>query len=448
MEINWDEAGREAAELLAALIRINTSNPPGNEAAACEFLKPIYSGLGLNPVVLGPEPSRQSIIGRLKADPPEGEPLLLLSHLDVVPADAAEWTVDPFAGAIKDGVVWGRGALDCKNATAVEFTALKLFLQAGHRPKRDIILAATADEETGGDQGMGWLIANHFDLLRAGSGINEGGGFSVKIAGREVFVCQTGEKGICWIRLLARGDSGHASTPPAETAMTKMVAALAAVMRRRQPLRLTDTVRGLIAQIAAQFGPGATLLARAALTPLFEEYALRRVKNAEQRNLLRAISHNTVTLTSLKGGDKVNVIPGEVTATLDCRVIPGFSPEQMLAEVRAMVEPFGVQAEVISTSTGGEMPADSELFRAIRDTLQGYSAGALLAPYLMPGGTDGRYLVQKGVKVYGWIPLQMEPGDTEPVFRRLHGKDERVSIKNLAFGARLLYDLLVRFCAR
>jgi len=448
MDIQWDKVGQEAAELLSALIRINTSNPPGNEVAACEFLKPLYTNLGLNPVVLGPEPLRQSIIGRLKSEKPEGEPLLLLSHLDVVPADPKEWSVDPFAGEIRDGFVWGRGSLDCKNATAVEIMALKLFLQAGYKPKRDIILAATADEEMGGERGAGWLVQSHFDLLRAGSGINEGGGFSVKIAGREIFLCQTGEKGICWIKLTAKGDSGHASTPPAETAMTRMVAALSAVMRRRQPLRLTDTVRGLIAQIAAQFGLGARLAAKVALTPLFEEYALSRIKNAEQRNMLRAILHNTVTLTSLKGGDKVNVIPGEVIATLDCRVIPGYSPEQMLAEVRAVVEPFGVKAEAISTSTGGEMSADSELYRAIGESLRAYSPEALLAPYLMPGGTDGRYLVQKGVKVYGWIPLQMEAGDKEPVFRRLHGKDERVSIKNLAFGARLLYDLLVRFCAR
>ena len=272
MEINWDQVGREAAELLAKLIRINTSNPPGNEVAACEFLKPLYAELGLNPVVLGPEASRQSIIGRIKAEKAEGEPLLLLSHLDVVPADAREWSCDPFAGEVRDGFVWGRGALDCKNATAVEFTALKLFLQAGHKLKRDIILAATADEETGGEQGMEWLIANHFDLLKAGFGINEGGGFSVKVAGREVFVCQTGEKGICWIKLTSKGYSGHASTPPAETAMTKMIAALFAVMQRRQPLRLTDTVRGLVDQIAAQFGPGARLAAKVArfVTPMIK----------------------------------------------------------------------------------------------------------------------------------------------------------------------------------
>jgi acetylornithine deacetylase/succinyl-diaminopimelate desuccinylase-like protein len=448
MEINWDKVGEQAAELLAALIRINTSNPPGNEAAACGFLKPIYARLGLEPVLLGPEPSRQSIIGRLKAEKPEGEPLLLLSHLDTVPADAKEWSKPPFAGAIEGGEVWGRGALDCKNATAVELTALKLFVEAGHQPRRDLILAATADEEMGGERGVGWLVEHHFDLLRAGFGINEGGGFSVKVAGREVFLCQTGEKGICWIKLTAQGPSGHASTPPAETAMTRIVKALAAVMQHKQPLRLTDTVRVLVDQVASQFGPVARVAARAALSPLLEEYALRRIKSAENRNLARAVIHNTVTLTGLKGGDKVNVIPGEVIATLDCRVIPGFTPEQMLAEVRQIVEPFGVTVETIATSTGGEMPADSELYRALGETLRAHSPQAILAPYLMPGGTDGRYLVQKGVKVYGFIPLQMEAGDQEPIFRRFHGKDERVSIQNLIFGARLLYDLLVRFCAR
>ncbi len=446
--INWQSVGDDAARLLSDLIRIDTSNPPGNETEACGFLEGKLAGMGLEPEILEPEPGRGNIVARLKAEEPEGPGVLLLSHLDVVPAVAADWDVDPFSGLIKDGEVWGRGALDCKNATAIELTALRLFIEQGHVPKRDIVIAATADEEAGGIKGVGWLAENHFEKIEAGFGVNEGGGYGIPVRGREVFLCQSAEKAVCWLILRARGEPGHASMPPEDSAMNRLVSALNAVLSHEEPIRIADTIRAVTEKVSREFGPQAGLLLRIVMMEGILRRMLPRIKDAERRRMLHAILHNTIAVTMVQGGEKINVIPARAHATLDCRLIPGYSAEQMKEKIQQIVKPYDVDVELIGSSEGTEMDVDSEFYGAIEEVLKGLRPKAVMVPYLMPGGTDGRYLVAKGMKVYGFIPLLLTQEKGRDAIRRVHGINERISVRNLEFGTRLLYEMLVRFCSK
>jgi acetylornithine deacetylase/succinyl-diaminopimelate desuccinylase-like protein len=452
-EINWHAVGEDAARLLSDLIRINTTNPPGNEIEACRYLEGVLSGMGLEPEILESEPGRGNIITRVRADKPEGPGVLLLSHLDVVPAEPGDWDEAPFSGLIRDGEVWGRGALDCKNATAIEITALKLFLEQGHKPRRDIIIAATADEEAGGARGVGWLAEHHFEKIQADFGINEGGGYGYAVRGRELFLCQAAEKAVCWLVLRTKGAPGHASMPPEHSAMNRLLSALQAVRSHKEPLRVADTIRALSDKVSQEFGTSAGVAFRLILRESLMKRILPRLANAEQERMIGAMLHNTIAITSIKGGDKINVIPAQVQATLDCRLIPGYSPEAMKTKIEQIVSPYDVSVELVGSSQGTEMEVDSEFYRALEDVLKGLRPNAVMVPYLLPGGTDGRFLVAKGMKVYGFIPLILaeEKGKSGApggdILSRVHGINERVSIKNLEFGTRLLYELLVRFCA-
>jgi acetylornithine deacetylase/succinyl-diaminopimelate desuccinylase-like protein len=454
MKIDWNSVGQETGRLLSELIKINTTNPPGNEIDACRYLEGVLSGMGLAPEILESEPGRGSILARVKADDPEGPGLLLLSHLDVVPAEASEWEVDPFSGLIKEGEVWGRGALDCKNVTATEISALKIFLEQGHKPRRDIIIAATADEEEGGEKGVGWLCQKHFEKIKAGFGINEGGGYGYPLRGRELFVCQTAEKAVCWLRLTARGQPGHGAMPPDDSAMNRMIAALTALLNQKEPLRVADSIRALSDKVGREFGKRAGLAFRIILRESIMKRVLPRVARPEQQRIVEAMLHNTLAITSIKGGDKINVIPSGVEATLDCRLIPGYPAEAMRARVQETVDPFNVNVEIVGSSKGSEMGVDSELYRAIEDVLKNLRPDAVMIPYLMPGGTDGRYLVERGMKVYGFIPVVLKDEMRTPgvpggeVLSRVHGVNERISIKNLEFATRFVYELLVRFCSK
>jgi len=453
-EINWQAVSEDTARLLSDLIQINTTNPPGNEIEACRYLEGVFSDMGLKPEILESEPGRGSIIARIRADNPDGPGVLLLSHLDVVPAEPGDWDEDPFSGLIRDGEVWGRGSLDCKNATAIEIMALKLFLEKGHKPGRDIIIAATADEEAGGARGMGWLAEHHFEKIQAGFGINEGGGYGYALRTKELFLCQVAEKAVCWLMLRAKGAPGHASMPPEDSAMNRLLSAIQAVRSHKEPLRVADTIRALSDKVIREFGTGAGVAFRLILRESIMKRVLPRLENAEQERMVHAMLHHTIAVTSINGGDKINVIPAQVQATLDCRLIPGYSPEAMKAKIEEIVNPYDVSVELVGSSQGTEMKVDSEFYRSLEHVLKGLRPNAVMIPYLLPGGTDGRFLVAKGMKVYGFIPLILadEKGKRGAsggdVLSRVHGINERVSIKNLEFGTRLLYELLVRFCAK
>lgn len=443
--IDWKKTGWEAAEMLSDLIRINTVNPPGNESAACAYLKPRYDELGLETVVVESAPGRGSIIGRLRAKDPEGPPLLLLAHLDVVPAEPEGWSAPPFAGEMLDGYVYGRGALDCKNAVTAEWHALLLFRRAGLKPRRDIILAATADEEAGGKFGVEWILKNRPELLDAGFCVNEGGGFGYSLGEKEIYFCQTAEKGVCWFKLEAAGVPGHASVPRPDSAMDRMLDALAALRRMSPAVKVSRTIKALVEGVAKSMGADAAALKLGdkQLADLLHAGA----RSEEMKRIFYALTRNTLAVTMVHGGVKANVIPAKVEAAIDCRIVPGEDPQKLLAEIRAVAAPFKVTVEPLQLSPGVEIEPGGGLYETLAASLAASRPNTSMVPFMVPGGTDGRFLAQRGVKVYGFIPVLADPGGDVSVFRRAHGLNERLSPSDLAFAIRVLLETLTRFCA-
>lgn len=433
-----------AVQYLRDLIRFDTSNPPGNELPAAQYIADVLRQEGLEPVVLESSPGRGNVVARLRGSGSDGA-LLLMSHLDVVPADPKEWEHPPFAAEVANGYIWGRGAVDTKQLTAMELAILVHLKREGVPLRRDIVLAATADEEMGGTQGMGWLVQNHPELVECQYAINEGGGFGAQVGGRSFYVCQTGEKGVCWMKLTARGTPGHGSLPRANNAVAKLCAAVARLAQARLPMHRTVTVERLVHHLAATQKFPASLLLPLMLNPLFEGPILRQAeKQSEIAAVLRATLHNTVSPTMLQAGQKANVIPSEASATVDGRLIPGQQPEDLLREIRPYIGDE-IEVEILGRSKPYESDPASPLFDLFQQVLNEYDPGCTLAPFLVPGATDGRFLAVKGVKVYGFSPTKQEPGWA--VLELAHARNERISLANMEFGTKVLYDVVRRFCA-
>jgi acetylornithine deacetylase/succinyl-diaminopimelate desuccinylase-like protein len=432
-----------AVRFLRDLIRIDTTNPPGNEIAAARYIASVLSGEGLDPVVLEAAPGRGSVVSRLRGNGTKGA-LLLMSHLDVVPADPKEWDHPPFAAEVADGYIWGRGATDTKGLTAVQLAILLTLKHEAIPLTRDIVFAATADEEAGGASGMAWLAQKHARLLECEYAINEGGGHSMDLNGRHFYTCQTGEKGLCWMKLTTRGSSGHGSMPSEDNAVAALCMAVSRLAQAHLPQHVTPTVDRLARKIAETQGLGESLLA-SLFDPQREMEALGQLgQYPELVTLLRATLHNTVSPTMLQAGQKANVIPGEATAVVDGRIVPGQTQDSFLEELRPYIGP-NVRVDVIQRSSPYESEPGSPLFELMGQVLQEHHPGCVLAPYIVPGATDGRILVEKGVKVYGFAPSRAEPGWT--ALEMAHARNERISLANMDFATSVLYDVVRRFCA-
>ena len=434
---------------LQDLIRIDTSNPPGNELPAAEYIAGVLRQEGLEPVVLESAPGRGNVVARLRSSLSGSETkqqgaLLLMSHLDVVPANPQEWSHPPFAAKVADGCVWGRGAVDTKNLTAMQLAVL-LTLKREQTPlKRDVIFAATADEEVGGQYGMDWLVKEHPQLVDCQYALNEGGGFGLQVGNKRLYVVQTGEKGVCWMKLTVKGTPGHGSIPREENAVAKLSTALARLAKARLPQRRTATTERLVRAIANAQGFPNSVLLPLVLNPWFEPLILRQMSKAgEMGGVLSATLRNTVSPTVLRAGSKTNVIPSEATAEVDGRLMPGQKPQGLIQEIRPYIGDQ-VQVDVMVHSDGYESDPASPLFDLFQQVLSEHDPASLAVPFLLPGGTDGRFLAEKGVKVYGFVPLRMEPGLN--LLELAHARNERISLANLEFGTRVLYDVIRRFC--
>lgn len=435
----------KAVQFLRDLIQFDTTNPPGNELPAAQYIGDVLQQEGIEPVVLESAPSRGNVVARLPGDGSAGA-LLLMSHLDVVPADPQEWDHAPFAADVEDGYIWGRGAVDTKQLTAMQLAVLTTLKRENVPLKRDVVLAATADEEVGGIHGMGWLVRNHAQLVDCEYAINEGGGFGVEVRGQRFYVCQTGEKGVCWMKLTARGTPGHGSIPRGDNAVQKLSAALARLSRARLPQHRTATVDFLVRSLAAALGFPASLVLPLALHPLLERTMLQRMESqSEVTAVLRATLHNTVSPTVLRAGQKTNVIPSEATAEVDGRLVPGQQPEDLLREMRPYIGD-DVEVDIIANSRPYESEPASPLFELFQEVLAERDPGCKLVPFLVPGATDGRFLADKGVKVYGFSPARQEPGWR--ILDLAHARNERISLANMDFGSHVLYDVVRRFCAK
>jgi acetylornithine deacetylase/succinyl-diaminopimelate desuccinylase-like protein len=426
----------EVAQLCSDLIAIDTANPgdhsgPGERAAA-EYVAERLSDVGLEPQLLESHPGRANVVARIPGtDPPDRKrpALLVHGHLDVVPADAGDWQVPPFSGEIRDDVVWGRGAIDMKDMDAMTLAVIRQRLAEGRRPPRDIVLAFVADEEAGGTWGARWLVENHPELFEGCTeAISEVGGFSDTVAGKDgpqrLYLIETAEKGMAWMRLTARGRAGHGSMLSSENAVTELAEAVARVGRHEFPVQLTSAVRDYLSEMAevigVDFDPGNPRAVLDKLGPI--------------TRLTGATIKNTVNPTVLQAGYKVNVIPQTASAQVDGRFLPGHEDE-FFAEVDRILGP-DVQREFIHHDIAVETGFDGDLPQAMKDALVSEDPAARVVPYCLSGGTDAKSFSRLGMRCFGFAPLQL-PADLD-FSGMFHGVDERVPVDALRFGVRVL----------
>jgi acetylornithine deacetylase/succinyl-diaminopimelate desuccinylase-like protein len=421
----------EVGELCRALIRFDTTNTgepdtTAGERPAAEWVAERLAEVGIEAQLREPAPGRTSLVARLPGTDPGRGALLVHGHLDVVPADPAEWSVPPFAGELRDGYLWGRGAVDMKDFDAVVLAVVRGWARTGYRPPRDIVLAFTADEEAGGGLGAHILVQRDRELLDGCTeAIGEVGGYSVTLAGdRRLYLLQIAEKGIEWLRLTATGRPGHGSMLHDDNAVTLLAEAVTRVGRHRFPVEITPPVRELLARLAEAL--------EVELDPDDPEPVLAKLGPVAR--ILGATIRNTANPTRLQAGYKENVIPGRASATIDCRSLPGRS-EQLLATVRELVGP-GIGIEVMQRQPAVATSFDGPLVAAMVAALRAEDPGAHPVPYMISGGTDAKAFAKLGIRCFGFSPLRL-PADLD--FASLfHGVDERVPVEGLRFGVRVL----------
>jgi len=445
-EVDWNALTAEAVKHLQALIQCNTANPPGNEGPAITYIHKQLIAEGIDARIIEPTPGRPSLWAKLPGNGSK-RPLLLLSHVDVVPVEAEHWTVDPFGGEIRNSYIYGRGAVDMKGMTAKQLTLLlhlaRMTKETGHTLNRDLVLLAVADEEREGTHGMAWIAEHEPALLDTEYALNEGGGFAIDLRGKRIYVCETAQKGRALVTMRAEGSPGHAAVPHSQNAIIRLARAITRIGTSSLPLHVTPTMRQFVMTLATtQPQPQRALLPQM-LNPLLSDSILRAFPDKQVANALGAMLHNTATPTVVQGGTVINVIPSEAIARLDGRIIPGQTAEVLKVELRKRIRDPHVTVSVELLSLGHESRADTALFAAITTAITRSDPGALVAPYLLPTSTDSRFLVPKGVIAYGFDPMQPEPGWPSPQ-HMAHGHDERISIANIGFGLRVLYDTIVQ----
>jgi len=442
-EIDWTAVENESARLLSQYIQIDTTNPPGNEATAAEFLADILRDRGFEPHVVEAAPGRANLVTRWPAhDKTRASPCMLYTHTDVVPADSAGWTVPPFQGKIEADFVWGRGALDNKGLGIIFLQALYLLMQSGLPLKRDVIFLAAADEEVTGRYGVAWLFDHHPDLIRAEYVWDEGGvGLKQPGAGEDyLYEIAVAEKSTLAVKLVAHGTPGHASIPHRDNSQDRLVRALTRIKRWKQPARLTDTVIEMLQTLAArQRFPRSTLFAnahRAWLWPL-----LRAMLETDP--FFAPLIGNTISLTMLRGGQSSNVIPAQAEAGLDIRLLPGENSKNVLTALRSVVaDPkVAIEAEELPV-VHPPTPTGTDFFRALEQTLRTIGPPGLALPIMTPGTTDSRFFRRAGMKAYGFLPMLLDARELS----RIHGIDERVSTANLRWGTQVVFETLRKLC--
>ncbi|MCL1965842.1 MAG: M20/M25/M40 family metallo-hydrolase [Candidatus Bathyarchaeota archaeon] len=440
----------EVCELLQKLVCIDTTNPPGNEIFAAQFLEQELSKDNFECEIIEAKPARGSLITRLEGAG-NGPSLLLLSHLDVVAANSAEWSVPPFEGIVKDDFVYGRGTLDMKGMTAIEVMTLKLLKRNGIKLKGDVLLAATADEENGGFNGVSWLLKHHHEKFMADYVLNEGGGASIPTRRGNVFTVNTAEKGVMWFKLKAYGKPGHGSMPnTAVNAIEPIICAVEKLCSYKPEIVYTPTVKVFLKKIAEK-NPD--------LKEIFEELIMRPEKSMQILDYLagkgeplaeeiRPRIQLTLTPTMLLGGVKTNIIPSTCEVTFDCRILPGQTVEGTLSLIRGLLSDAGLselKLEFLQLCNGTESSIETPLYKTITDVLCEFEPNCTVTPTLLCGGTDSKFYREQGSICYGFHPMYTEPPIDGKYVRREHGIDERISIDNLVFGTSILYETVKRF---
>ncbi|MFF8785693.1 M20/M25/M40 family metallo-hydrolase [Streptomyces sp. NPDC015125] len=427
----------EVVRFTSELIRIDTGNAGDGtcrERPAAEYVAERLAEAGLTPALLERSTGRTNVVARIEGTDPGADALLVHGHLDVVPAEPAEWSVHPFSGEVRDGVVWGRGAIDMKNMDAMVLAAVRQWARSGVRPRRDIVLAFTADEEASAEDGAGFLADRHAGLFEGCTeGISESGAFTFHAdRGMRLYPIAAGERGTAWLKLTARGRAGHGSKVNRDNAVSRLAAAVARIGAHEWPVRLTPTVRAALGRLAALHAVEVDVDA-----PHFDVDALLGRLGAAAK-LVEPTVRNSANPTMLSAGYKVNVIPGSAVAYVDGRVLPGGE-----AEFRTTMDELtgpGVSWDYHHREVALQAPVDSPAYAAMRAAIERFDPGGHVVPYCMSGGTDAKQFSRLGITGYGFSPLRLPEGfDYQALF---HGVDERVPVEGLHFGVRVLDHFL------
>jgi acetylornithine deacetylase/succinyl-diaminopimelate desuccinylase-like protein len=435
--------GEAAIEHLQALVRFDTTSPPGNERIATDYIEGVLAADGIESTVVESAPTRANLVARLKAEHPTGRPVMLMGHTDVVSVERDKWDHDPFGAEIIDDYMWGRGTLDMKNQVAGQLAAFLALKRANLPLTRDVIFAAFADEEVSGTLGAGWVYEHHRDLIDAEFALNEGGGGQVEIGGARFYTCGTGEKGQSILNVTFRGKPGHASMPIPNTAMEKLALGLDRLREWEPELTITEPVRAMLEGIGDVLGGNANAEIQRILaleSPAWTDFGNLPL-NDHDRARLYAVTHHTAVPTLLTGSTQINVIPSEVRLGIDCRLVPGTTPEEWRQTIQDVIGDIG-EVELVNRNAGIASDPHSPFFDAIEATLLNLVPDAHLVPNLIGGRTDAAWFPD--IKVYGFYP--MPRSELARIYEgTVHGHNERIHLDHVRFGARFAYDLIAGF---
>jgi len=441
----WAADIEETVKNLSRLIQTQTVNPPGIETPAILLIKEILEGAGVPSemfTIVESAPDRVNLVARLKGDGSE-RPLLLSGHVDVVPVEREHWSRDPFGGEVIDDIVWGRGALDMKGFLAMYLQIFLMLYRQKTGLKRDVILAAIADEEAGFTHGSKFLVEQHRELIDAEYGITESGGLTVNLGKTRLYPIQVAEKSVCWLRMRTKGKPGHGSIPHADNAVFHLAEALAKINRAGHlPVHITPTFQAMMDSAGDQISFAGRIATRALQSSSMVSLAIKRMKGTG-KNFLRALTTNTVSATILEAGSKVNVIPSSADVALDCRLVPGQTQQDVIREIKAITGD-GVELEVIRSMGGAEFPTDTPFYKLMEAATRKMDPDGIVIPMLMPGATDASQYQRTGMKIYGFTPGIL-PAEL-PLMTMAHGHDERIPISFIEAGLPALWDVVNQFC--
>ena len=416
MRTPWDTFERETLANLRELIKLDTTNPPGNERIATDFIAATLGRCGIAATVIESAPARASLIARVAGRDRAKPPLMLSSHTDVVPVETERWTHPPFAAELADGCIWGRGSIDMKSKCATDLGLVLALSRASVAPGRDLILAAVADEEAGSELGARFLVERHPELVRAGYVLNETGGFTLFMGERRFYPIQVAEKGFVTVKMTVTAAPGHGSMPRSDTAIAWLADLITRITRTPMRRRLTPLMRDTLTELG--------------------------IPSDKAPPILRPMMANTVTPTILRAGYKDNVSPGEASVILDGRTLPGENEHSFLRELRDIVGPEPA-LEVLKAAPPAEASADTPLFRLIKSRTEAADPGARAIAWMLPGATDSKFYAQLGATCYGFAPVKLDP--KMPFGALYHGNDERMPIDGFLWGLRLYSEVVLTF---
>ncbi|MEW6041472.1 MAG: M20/M25/M40 family metallo-hydrolase [Elusimicrobiota bacterium] len=422
-EINWHRYEAQTISYVQNYLRIDTTNPPGNENKAVYYLEKVLKEAGIKTIKFEPVKGRGVLYAKLYGNG-EKRPLILTHHMDVVPAEKEKWTVPPFSGEIKHGYVWGRGAIDMKTMGMIHLMLLKILKENNIKLNRDIIFLAVCDEESD-SLGMRWFVKNKKELIKdAEFAINEGETITVTEGKPDFYGISTGEKSPLWIEMTAHGEPGHASKPAPDSAVLRLIRALNRIINVPDKVKLTKTVEIYLTKVGY-----------ANLREMLDDPA--GVAQVLSNPYTRALLTNTISITQLKGSNKINSHPNTASAGLDCRLLPGEKPENFMSYIKEIVKDNKITFQIKLQEISAESRPDTELFRVIKQVALKREPNAVVLPVMLTSSNDNHYLRELGITTYGFEPYRLGKGED-----RSHGNDERISVENVKFALRFLFEVL------